>query len=144
MLVRKYVDFDVTKETWNKYELQDGSKLKIRSELHLVWTEKVDGKMTHRVTAQQNQLWLCDPKMQGKPDSTRYTMEQLQKHVDVRKCAYTTMQYEPSEYLLDDGTQIVIHDNLLNVARTSLYDANGDRIYIVESNSQMSVKAPPV
>ncbi len=141
-MVRKYIDFDIIKETWNKYELQDGTKLKIRSELHLAWTEQVKGKTVYRVTTNHQQTCLCDPKTQGKPDNTLHPPEQLQKHIDVQKCPHTTMQYEPSEYLLDDGTQIIIHDNLINVARTSLYDARGDRIYLIESNSQMSVKIP--
>ena len=142
-MARKYIDFEVIKEAWNKYELQDGTKLKVRTILQEVWVEKTNGGLIHRTSISQIQTWLCDPKVQGKPDTTVYTKEQIQKHIEVQKCPYTTLQYEPSEYLLDDGTQLMIHSNLLGIARTSLYHNTGDRIYLPDSNIHVNVQTPP-
>ena len=141
-MVRKYVDFEVIKESWNKYSLQDGTKFKVRSILQSVWTEKVDGKTKHNVEVAQHQVWLCDPSVQGNPDTRQYAPEQLGENIEVKRCLYTTIQYESSEYMLDDGFRIVMHDTLDNIARTSLFNAVGDRIYIVTSTGQLNVTPP--
>ena len=141
-MARKYIDFEVIKESWNKYSLQDGTKFKVRSILQSVWAEKVGGKIKHNVEVAQHQVWLCDPTVQGKPSTEQYEPKQLEENIEVKRCPYTTIQYEPSEYVLDDGSRIVLHDTLVNIARTSLFNAVGDRIYIVTSTGQMSV-APP-
>ena len=139
---RKYLDFEVIKESWNKYSLQDGTKFKVRSILQAVWIEQERGKTKHNVEVGNLQVWLCDTTVQGKPSTKQHTSKQLAENVEVKQCLYTTIQYEPSEYALDDGSRIVLHETLVSIARTSLFNNVGDRIYIVTSTGQMNL-APP-
>ncbi len=139
---RKYLDFEVIKESWNKYSLQDGTKLKSRAMLKSVWTEEVDGTTKHNVEIDQQQVCLCDPSVQGEPSTMSYPKEQLEGGIDVKNCRYTTLQYEPSEYLLDDGTKILLHVSLLNIARTRFFDHVGNRIYLTDATGQMNVERP--
>ncbi len=139
---RKYLDFEVIKESWNKYSLQDGTKLKVRTILKSVWVDRTDVKTKHNTEIETHHVLLCDPMVQGEPDTEQYTKKQLKEGVEVAHCPYATLQYEPSEYELDDRSRIVLHTALINIARTRLFDAVGDRIYIVELTGQMNV-APP-
>ena len=141
-MARKYLDFKVIKESWNKYSLQDGTKFKVRTMLKVVWTDRVDETTKHNTEIDMFQVWLCDPTVQGEPDTKQYTMKQLKESVEVAHCPYTTLQYEPSEYELDDGYRIILHNTLVNIARTSLCKADGDRIYIAELTGHMTVASP--
>ena len=139
---RKYIDFEVIKESWDKYSLQDGTKIKIRSVLQAVWVDQEDGKTMHNAEIDTLQVWLCDTAVQGKPDASVYTPKQLEENVEMKHCNYTTLQYEPSEYELDDGSRIILHHTLVNIARTRLFNAVGDRIHIVRSTGSMNVTPP--
>ena len=141
-MTRKYIDFEIIKESWNKYSLQDGTKFKDRSILKLIWVEQEKEQTKHNVEVTQNQVWLCDPMIQGEPSTQQYTSKQLEASIEAKRCPYTTIQYEPSEYILDDDTRIVLHNTLVNIARTSLFNHIGNRIYVVTSTAQMSVTPP--
>lgn len=141
-MARKYLDFEIIKESWNKYSLQDGTKLKIRTILISVSADQTDGVTKHNAEIDTRQVWLCDPSVQGTPDSNQYTPKQLEENIEVKRCPYTTLQYEPSEYELDDGSRIIFHNTLVNIARTRLFNAVGDRIYLATATAQMNV-APP-
>lgn len=136
---RRYVDFEIIKEAWNKYDLQDGTMLKARTTLQSVWLERDGTRSKHSVEVSQNQVWMCDPALQGAPDTRKHTQDQLKASIEIQRCAYTTMQYEPSEYILDDGTHMVLHNTLINIARTGLFNHAGDRIYIATITGHLNV-----
>ena len=138
-MVHKYIDFEVIKESWNTYSLQDGTKFKTRATLRSVRVGQGKNQTKHKVETAQEQVWLCDTTVQGEPSTQQYTPKQSEDNIEVQRCPYTTIQYESSEYVLDDGTQIVLHTTLVNVARTSLYNNIGDRIYIGKLTAQLSV-----
>lgn len=45
--------------------------------------------------------------------------------------------------MLDDGTRIRTHFNLNEISRTSIYDANGDRVYNINHNTAKNIKLAP-
>ena len=136
---RKYIDFEVIKESWNKYSLQDGTILKARTVLESFWEEQTKGQRRYRAATDTRCVWLCDPSLQGKPGNTNYDLEQVKKNVEMESCPYTTLQYEPSEYRLDNGARIMFHYTLVNISRTSLFNVVGDRVYLVTASEQMNV-----
>ena len=129
-MTRRYLDFEVIKESWDVYTLHDGTKLKIRVMLKTAWVN-TDDPTTVRVDVEQQNVCLCDPAIQGSPGAEQYTPEQLGKHVEVSHCKYDTTRYDACEYLLDDGSRLVVHCTVSNIARTSLFDNRGDRIYVI-------------
>jgi len=139
---RKYLDFEIVKESWNKYGLQDGSKLKTRIILKSVWTLQKDKKKYYSSDIQSSHVMMCDPSLQGTKNDTKFTKEQIQKNVEVEDSRYDTISYEASEYILDDTTRILIHTNIIKISRTKLYDRNGDRIYVVELQASITVTPP--
>lgn len=136
-----YVDFEIVKEPWNKYSLADGSKLKTRVILKSVWFEKKNEKKEYKFDMENKTEMFCDTALQDAPNTTKWTPEDYNKNIDVNNCRYDTIAYEATEYLLDDGTQIVIHSNIGKIQRTKLYNGKGDRIYLV--NNQLGVNITP-
>lgn len=136
---KKYLDFEVIKEKWNKYSLKDGSNLKTRLILKSVWYTIQDDKKNYAFDIHQITTMMCDSTLQGQKNQTKYSKEKINSSIEVRNCPYDTIAYEINEYLLDDSTKIQIHSNLSNLARTSLFGSNGDRIYNVNLDMSMMI-----
>lgn len=128
------MDFETIKEKWNTYNLHDGTKLKTRSMLRLVWiTKDAQGSKKYHADIKGDTVVMCHASLQGEKSKIKYPPEQLQKNIDVDNCRYDTLQYEPSEYILEEGTKVLIHSNLTAIARTRLFNENGDRIYLTKN-----------
>ena len=106
MEIRNYIDFEIIKERWNAYNLHDGTKLKIRTMLQSAWfTKDSQEHKKYSTNIKSDIVLMCDPNLQGEKNQARFTPEQLQKNIDVENCRYDTLQYEPAEYLLEEGYQ---------------------------------------
>ena len=136
---RKYLDFEIVKELWNKYSLKDGSKLKTRIVLKSAWFIQKDNQKKFSVDIHYYTIMMCDPSLQGTKNDTKYTKEQIQKNIEVEDSRYDTISYEANEYILDDTTRILVHTNITKISRTKLYDRNGDRIYVVGLQASITI-----
>lgn len=127
----KPINFDIIKNSWNVYSLNDGTIYKSRFVLKEIWQKK-DGKgrTQYGFTGNNEQVWLCNPDKRGPPDTKQYTTEEMKANLDLRMCSYTTVRYEPSEYSLPDDVRVKIFELIINLSRTSLFDSRGDRHYI--------------
>ena len=139
---RKYIDFEIIKEPWNKYSLKDGSILKTRIMLETVWYTMINNKKRYSIRTKSSNVVMCAPTLQGPKSQTRYTPQQLQQNIDVDDSRYDTISYEANEYLLDDGTKILIHVNIIKISRTKLFNMDGDRIYVVDAGADMTITVP--
>ena len=140
---RRYVDFEIIKEPWNKYSINDGSKLKTRAILELAWyTEDERGQKKYNMGIKSFTVLMCEPSLQGTPSSVRYTKEQIRKGTEVADSRYSTVSYEANEYVLDDMTRVLMHTNITKISRTKLFNTVGDRIYDVHINTSMTITAP--
>lgn len=139
---RKYLDFEILKEPWNKYSLRDGTKLKTRVVLQSAWVFEKDKKKNYSVDIRHTNVVMCDSALQGPKNETKYTKEQVQKNIDVEDCRYDTIAYEANEYILDDTTRILIHSNITKISRTKLYAKNGDRLYVVDVQASITITPP--
>lgn len=139
---RKYLDFEIVKEPWNKYSLSDGSKLKTRVILRSAWFSEKDNKKNYGVDIRNFTVMMCDPSLQGTKNETNYTKEQLNSNIEVEDCRYDTIGYEANEYLLDDTTRILIHSNITKISRSKLYNRKGDRIYHVDLQASITITPP--
>ena len=137
-MAKRYLDFEVDKEEWSAYSLQDGTKIKIRAMLESVEAEGRQSKMQIELKV----VCPCDESVRGESTQEQYTQEQLRQSVEIEHCQHTTPRYEPSVYVLDNNTRVAIHHNVINIARTHLYDQKGDRTYSVSANASMTAQVP--
>ena len=138
---RNYLDFEIIKEEWNKYSLSDNSKLKTRAILKSAWFKEKDKNKNYSFDIENYSIIMCDPSLQENKEQPTYTKEQVEQNIEIPSCRYATVAYEANEYILDDGTKIVIHLNLRKISRTKLYSKQGDRRYLVDV--QMTVNVEP-
>ena len=81
---------------------------------------------------------MCDSSLQGTPGSD-VTREYMQKHIEVENSRYYTISYDASEYVLDDKSRLIIHNNVIGISRTRLYDSRGDRIYDINYDTHLTL-----
>lgn len=144
--LRHYVDFEIIKENWNIYSISDGSKLKTRVILRSISkSDKVmnDPKQQYSIQLDLVTVLLCDPLLHDVPTTQQYSVEDYKKNIEIESCRVATITYEANEYILDDGTKILIHVNLMKVSRSKLTSINGDRIYHVNAQANMNIIPTP-
>lgn len=138
------LDFEIIREPWNKYSLNDGTHIKSRYILIKLKkkeptseTEKpsigVEGRnvvVTYNVP--QN--------LKGPPSKHIYPPEELRKSIVQDDIRYTTIYEEWNEYIAEDGTRIRVKQTMTRVGRTDKADKNGDPIYFVDHSIMVDVK----
>jgi len=139
----KPIDFDITSEPWNKYEIsKDQSILKTRYILKTVHRRMVDNKARYTGDGQLISVIMVPDKLRGTPDKRIYPPEQLVKAVVEDDMRYKTLSEEWNEYELHDGARIRLKATVTTISKTSKRDVNGDPIYSIGNNVMIQVKAP--
>ena len=134
------LDFEIIKEPWNKYQISDGSALKIRTILKKVDRTMKGNKPNFRIDVQPLTVIHANPELKGSPDTKPHSQEEIERTIETDDMRYDTLSQEFNEYILDDGTKIKIYTNVTGIAKTRLYHANGDPIYKVFTSNQMEIK----
>lgn len=134
MNTSKNLDFEVLKERWGKYTLDDGSTLKIRFILTNVRTFKENEKIRYNTTIQNIQTIYAGDRLMGKPDLTVFTIETLQKNIEKNDLSFDPIEIPSNEYLLDNGTKLKAFAQVIRIDRTSCKNSLGEPIYMVSTN----------
>lgn len=137
------LDFEVLKEPWNLYQIADGSKLRIRTVLKDVRRVMEDGVPKYSVSVEGLIAIICAPELKGTPTVPAPEPSKLQENIEQADVAFDTIFQDNNDYMLNDGARIKLYFNLGDIVRTTLYDSNGDRIYIINHFSTVNIKAPP-
>ena len=139
---RKYLDFEILKERWNRYDLNDTSIIKIRGMLQSIWHDGQNDKKRYGYKVAGHTEVLCGVSLQGTPDNTKWSKDDLHKNIEVEDCPYVTVAYETAEYKLDDGTKFVLHINIQKISRTKSFNRMGDRIYLINHDTSVRIERP--
>jgi len=136
----RFIDFEIIKEPWNKYQISDGSVLKAR--IILTEVERVmKGDMPEfSVNSQTLVILNANPSLKGEPSTKQHTAKEIEEAVERKDLRYDTLSQEFNEYVLDDGTKIKIYTNITNIDRTKLHNMKGDPIYKITPSIQIEVK----
>lgn len=134
------VDFDIEKETWNIYELADGSTVRVRT---------VMIKLLKNTTATPTQLAYAGafanlssvrgpPRTKGIPANKIYSQEELGKFPK-GEVGFSPVLEDWNVYRLKDGTRIKVKLVVSLVQKVKdVYDQFGDPMYIVNSSNVIS------
>lgn len=137
------IDFDVVKEPWNKYELNDGTIIKTRIVLKKLVKEMLDKKQgKFGIDAQPVTVVLTSSEQNGPPDPKPHPPEELRQSIEKDDLRYTTLAEEWNEYIVDDGSRVRIKSTVMQISKTTKFDRNGDPIYLVDTNNLVEVKLP--
>lgn len=135
------IDFEVVREPWNRYQLEDGAILKVKLVLKLLQRKELiraDGSVekilgygfeTQPVVVIQS----VPEGLKGPPSSEQYDPKQLESSIVQDDIGYTTLAEEWNEYLDEKGTKIKMKTTVSRVSKTSKFDRYGNPVYNVSS-----------
>lgn len=138
----KSIDFDVIRETWNKYELNDNTIIKTKYVLTKLTKILKDKKVNYAIGGQTITVILPAVESRGPPDTTQYTGDDYKKAIIQDDVKYNTIAEEWYEYIVDDGTKLKLKMTVTGISKTSKFDKNGEPVYIVNSAFIINVKLP--
>ena len=140
MAETRSIEFEIIKEPWNKYQLQDNSVLKTRTVLKDIRRRTENNQIEYFIDAQILTVVRVSPDLKGSVNSKPILNDEVIKNIDLDDMRYDSMAQDSNEYLLDDGTKIKMHTNITSISRSKLRDSHGDPIYSIQSSNQILVK----
>lgn len=140
---RRYVDFTVIKEDWNTYELDEGVTLKNRFILKkIIRCAKSDGDASYSIETTTAATAFA-PNFKGKPATKSYSVAELNDSI-VNEDVKVIKEHESwNEYSLEDGTKLLIKNNLTQIAKTDKFDREGEPLYMTRFTPLIKAKIPP-
>jgi len=132
----KEMDFEVLREPWNVYQLEEGPILKIKYVLTRVIKRREDeGRFGYAFKGQNVVAFShIPPELRGEPTRAIYSPMELQASIVNEDVRYTTIAEEWNEYLAEDGTKIRVKLTVVKVSRTNKRDVDGEPIYLVQTS----------
>lgn len=141
--LREIIDFEVVKEPWNIYKLQDETILKTRFILINVVMEGIDeAKNPIYYINSDTVLGVISPdSLIGEPSEKRYTSEERVDAIE-QELNFEQIHEEWNEYQLKDDVTLKVKLVLTKVARTSLRDSRGQPVYLVSNQPLTNAVIP--
>ena len=144
MFKEREIDFEVLREPWNKYELEDGSYIKSKYVLTKIRISEPDESGRVKISIDGRTITVTynvPDSLKGEPSVKRYAPEELQSAIE-KEVGYKIVSEEWNEYIAENGMKIRIKDNVTRIHRTKLKDRNGDPIYFVEHSTLVQGTSP--
>jgi len=141
--IGKSIDFDVVRESWQKYELNDNTIIKtkfILTRLHR--TMKVDGSPNYTFDSQSITVTLTPSESKGPKDPNPHSPKEYEEHVVQDDVKYNTVSEEWYEYIVDDGTRVRIKTTVTRIRKTDLFDKDGEPVFLVDNNALVQIRLP--
>jgi len=76
------IDIELLKETWCKYQVSDGTKIKMRDVLLDVRRIIVDGLPRYSINKDTQTTVMCYPKLRGEPTKRAQTREEIMRAIE--------------------------------------------------------------
>ncbi len=142
------LDFEVVRETWAKYELGDGSILKVKVTVTKVVKVSAAGQLpttppspsTYNIDFQNTTVLLTNER--GPPDTTVHSPQEIASHIIRDNIRFRTVEQDWNEYLTDDNARILVQPIVMRVAKTSFFNNKGEPIYYVEIQGNIQIRPP--
>ena len=139
----KYVDFEVVKERWGKYNLDDESILKIKFILTHIKSEEQDGrKKKYNANIQNIQTIYPAEHLMGEPQKAVFNNQMIMQNVEKDDVSFDPLEIPVNEYILDDRTKLKVFPQVIKVIRSSLKNKFGEPIYMVNTNVTINFDPP--
>lgn len=152
-----FVDFDVIREDWNRYKLEDGAIIKTKFVLINVMMEKTmkeliseaktkkkkkSEKLMGVAIQSKNVVGAEVPKkLRGSPSSP-YTPQELQASIIHKDVDFEVIKERRSEYKLKNGMTIKVKSSPFTISKTNKFDSQGLPLYIVNSTGDVMFVFP--
>ncbi|MEM0075076.1 MAG: hypothetical protein QXG05_02100 [Nitrososphaerota archaeon] len=139
------VEFVPVQEPWNTYLLEDGTKLKIRLIVLRIIAVGADSSGNPKFTFGNQVLAVAraPTQLKGVHDPKRdYSHSSIAKSVVLDNIPFKAEGESWNVYDLPDGSQIRAKVSLIKVARTDLYEEQGDPVYLTSTRIEVEYSSP--
>ena len=134
------INFDVLKEDWNVYKLDDETTLRIKIVLVKISRVTEPGRGIGYNFNTHNHVAAFTPSdKKGTPSTKPYRPKELQESV-VDDIDFKTEKEDWNSYQLEDDTRINIKLILTRVAKTDKFDPMGSPIYLTQTQTVIKPK----
>lgn len=138
----EYVNFDIVKEDWTIFELDDGTILKAKFVLKIVLKRK-DTIGDYSLNSDTVTAVVVDKKWWGPRSDREYSLKELMAAIEAEDIPFKTKTPDVwNVYKLKDGTTLSVKIELASVSRTKLYNRMGERIYVLNTAPIIKGKIP--
>lgn len=136
----RWLGFEIVKERWNAYMLQDGSILRTRIILKSVKDVSPKFKLLDGVDAALLVTIQANPALEGEPNPTEVSKDEVLRNIELKDMQYNSLRYDPNEYMLSNGETLLIRTNIVSISRSSLKNKHGYPIYFIQTSNPVSFK----
>jgi len=149
-----FVDFEVVREGWSRYRLEDETILKSKFVLISVAMEKNYMEIMERAKTEkglkigfsfnsQNVIGVEAPmRLRGEPDTKTCTIEELRSSIVEEDLDFEIQTEIWNVYKLKNGITVKVRNAPISISRTSKFDSRGLPIYLVDWTADVKVKLP--
>ena len=138
------VPFEIIREGWNEYRVADETLLRVRIVLC-----KVKRVPTHHPGERSFNFEFSQPvlspqaprSLRGDPSKPLPSPNQMEEHIVAKGLSFRRLTETENRYRAADGQTIILRIIPTSINRTDLHDGNGDPIYLVNSQTNVSVEA---
>jgi hypothetical protein len=128
-----YIDFEAIKESWNLYDLEDGTIIKFKIVLLKIIPTVGDndhGKGYAFNTANLVTV-LATKELRGVPSASASPGAALK--IEKKDIQFKVLTEEWNEYKLEDGKELKLKPTIVQIDRAAHYDQYGEPSYFVRS-----------
>lgn len=140
----RYLPFQVVSEPWIAYQLEDGARLRIKFVLlKLIRGDGPSprGQNSALVASQVLVVAEVPESLRGAPGPLP-TADQAMKEIEA-DVTFDSPSLPPAIYTFEEGRVLVVNTRLSRASRTRMTAPDGDRVYHVETNSEVVVVNNP-
>jgi hypothetical protein len=149
-----FVDFEINREGWSLYRIEDGTLLRARFILTGVLMEgKLEEMVEQLKPGQKPKLGLLlrsrriftaeSPlELRGKPDSKTYTTEELKSSITNEDMDFETLKEIWNLYKLENRITLKARLSTVTINKTSNFERAGMPIYTIDSNVDVKIELP--
>lgn len=149
----EYVAFEVEKEPWNRYRLEDKSILKTKFVLINIFAEKGWRQKIQKVKGSKDKVGIAmrlqpttvagvqvvQPKLFGTPATGNLTHQELASSVVKNDLDIEVIAESWNIYRLPENFVVKVKSSPVNVARTSKFDGEGVPIYLIDFSADIKI-----
>jgi len=129
---RERINFEVKKEIWNEYKLDDGTIMKIKCVLVKIF--KIKGKEEVYNINSNDVIGIIAPdNLLGEPSEIKYSQKELVESIVEDDIDFKTIKEDWNEYMLSDGKLLKLKSVPTKIAKTNKFDSLGEPIYLVQT-----------
>lgn len=149
-----FVDFEIKREGWNLYRIEDGTLLRARAFLtgvtiggkleEMVKQLKPGQKPKLRLAFRLRTIFAAESpyELRGKPDSRTYTPAELKSFIIKKDVDFETIREIWNLYKLENGITLKSRLSVVTLNKTDKFESGGMPIYTIDSNVDVKVDLP--